>query len=109
MNTNTTTPQQTLLIQLPSSHTLHHCIGFTPAGIYCKETGIQLTISNKSIIFILGERVTNNETTNYFKGLLIFLLHVKQSYTVDLVEKLKMTHRVKRMMVSTDTHLSLKE
>jgi len=53
MNTNTTTSQQTycqtLLIQLPSSHALHHCIGFTPAGIYCKETGLHLTISNKSI------------------------------------------------------------
>eukprot|EP00956_Cyclotella_meneghiniana_P035504 scaffold115488_cov27-Cyclotella_meneghiniana.AAC.1 len=40
----------------------------------------------------MRERVTSNETTNYFKGLLLFLLHIKHKYTVDLVEKLRITH-----------------
>ena len=44
MNTNTTT-----LVKLPSTYILHDCIRITPAGIYCQETSIHLTISHKSI------------------------------------------------------------
>jgi hypothetical protein len=40
----------------------------------------------------MRERVTTNETSNYFKGLLVFLIHVKHPYTVNLIEKLQTTH-----------------
>ena len=44
MNTNTTT-----LVKLPPFYILHDCIRITPAGIYCQETSIPLSISHKSI------------------------------------------------------------
>lgn len=38
-----------MALKLPPCYLLHECIGITPAGIYCQETSIPLSISLKSI------------------------------------------------------------